>query len=44
MGITGTEVVKEAAGMFSLDDKLASIVNGVEQGRIIFNDLKKSIA
>jgi len=44
MGITGTRVAKDAADMILMDDKFDSIVNGVEEGRLIFDNLKKSIA
>jgi len=44
MGIAGSDVAKEAADMILLNDDFASIVNGVEEGRLIFDNLKKSIA
>jgi sodium/potassium-transporting ATPase subunit alpha len=44
MGIAGSDVSKGAADMILLNDDFASIVDGVKEGRIVFDNLKKSIA
>jgi sodium/potassium-transporting ATPase subunit alpha len=41
---TGSQVAQDAADMILMDDNFASIVKGIEEGRLIFANLKKSIA
>ena len=41
---SGSDVAKNAADMLLLDDNFNSIVCGIEEGRLIFDNLKKSIS
>lgn len=43
MGITGTDVTKETADMVLTDDNYVSIVSAVEQGRIIYSNIRKFV-
>ncbi|ETN16845.1 hypothetical protein PPTG_05944 [Phytophthora nicotianae INRA-310] len=44
MGMNGSDVARQAADIILMDDNFSSIVRGVEQGRVIFDNLKKTIA
>ena len=43
MGISGSDVTKDAADMILLNDDFSSIIDGVEEGRRLFDNIKKTI-
>ena len=43
MNLSGSDVSKEATALILLDDNFASIVNGIEEGRLVYENLQKSV-
>ena len=44
MGIGGNDVAKEAADVIFMNDDFSSIIDGIEEGRTLFDNLKKTIS
>jgi len=44
MGVNGSDIAKKTADIILTDDNFASIVKGIEEGRLLFDNLRLSIA